>query len=99
MSLSIFNGSLGLIISYGNDLNKSLRSEAFAAAGFNKIFSGNQPRQMNKRNRRFENHLGLHYQRYDVIPDPTVPHIYIAPQAWGLPEMILLKKSLFVFKR
>jgi hypothetical protein len=28
------------------------------ATGFNKIFSGDQPRQMNKRNRRFENRLG-----------------------------------------
>jgi hypothetical protein len=37
-------------------------SEAFAATGFNKIFSSNQTRQMNKRNRRFVDHLGLHHQ-------------------------------------
>jgi hypothetical protein len=39
-----------------------VRSKAFAATGFNKIFSGDQPYQMNKRNRRFEEHLGLHHQ-------------------------------------
>jgi hypothetical protein len=29
--------------------------------------------QMNKRNRRFEDHLGPHHQGCDVIPEPTVP--------------------------
>jgi hypothetical protein len=46
--------------------------EAFAVTGFNKIFSANQPRQMNKRNRRFEDHLAKshmvpHYQFAKMI--------------------------------
>jgi hypothetical protein len=31
------------------------------ATEFDKIFSGDQPRQMNKRNLRFEDRLGLHH--------------------------------------
>jgi hypothetical protein len=46
-------------------------SEAFAATGFNKIFSCNQPRQMYKRNRRFEDHVDPHHQVWDMIPEPT----------------------------
>jgi hypothetical protein len=33
---------------------------------FNKAFSGSQPRQMYKRNGRFENHLGPHHQRCNI---------------------------------
>jgi hypothetical protein len=33
---------------------------------FNKAFSGSQPRQMYKRNGRFENHLGSHHQRCNI---------------------------------
>jgi hypothetical protein len=39
------------------------RSEAFVATGFNKIFLGDQPHQMNKRSQHFEDRLGHH------IPD------------------------------
>jgi hypothetical protein len=47
----------------------------------NKILLGKQPHQMYKRNWRFENHLSPHHQGCDMIPEPTVPYIYIAPQA------------------
>jgi hypothetical protein len=47
----------------------------------NKIFSGDQPREMNKRNRRFEDHLGLHHQGCDLIPEapwaPVSHHIHV----------------------
>jgi uncharacterized protein (UPF0303 family) len=36
---------------------------------FQSVFSGNQLRQMYKRNRRFEHHLAPHHQRYD-LDDP-----------------------------
>jgi hypothetical protein len=35
------------------------------ATGISKDFSGNQPRQMYKRNQCFEGHPGPHYQGYD----------------------------------
>jgi hypothetical protein len=49
------------------------------SSSFNKISKGNEPRQMSKRNRRFEDHLCPHHQGCDVIPELTVPHIYSSP--------------------
>jgi hypothetical protein len=55
-----------IIVVYSvNHTKPDVRSEAFAATGFNTIFLGDQTRQMNKRNRRFEDHLGLHHQGSD----------------------------------
>jgi hypothetical protein len=48
----------------------SIWSEAFAATGFNKVFLGNQQRQVYKINRRFEDDLGPHHQGCDMIPEP-----------------------------
>jgi hypothetical protein len=39
----------------------------------NKIFWGNQPRQVNPRNRRFEDHLGLHHQGCDMNTAHNIP--------------------------
>jgi hypothetical protein len=50
-----------------NNNNNNVRSEAFAATVFNKIFLGDQQRQMNKRNRRFEDRLSLYHQGCYVI--------------------------------
>jgi hypothetical protein len=51
---------------------------------------------MNKRNRRFENHLGLHHQRYDVIPDPMVPHVYSSP-GLGIAREDFIEKNLGLY--
>jgi hypothetical protein len=42
----------------------------------NKIFSGNQPRQMNKRNRHFEDHVGPHYWGCGVIWSYHIPDVF-----------------------
>jgi hypothetical protein len=45
---------------------------------FNKIFSRDQLRQMDKRNRRFEDHLGLHHQGCDhIVLETSVSFIHL----------------------
>jgi hypothetical protein len=52
------------------------RSVAFAATKFDKIISGNQPRQVAVKNQRFDSYLSPHHQGADKSTEPRISHIW-----------------------